>query len=79
MKTAIIIPAFNEEKSLPLVIRDIPKDRVDNILVVNNGSSDKTETICKDIGIDVVNEPCRGYGRACLKGIEYLKKKYLQI
>lgn len=75
MKTSIIIPAFNEEKSILLVIGDIPKDVVDDILVVNNASSDKTERVCKDVGITVVSETRKGYGRACLKGIEYFKNK----
>ncbi len=75
MKTAIVIPAFNEEKSISLVIGDIPKALSHNLVVVNNGSSDKTEKICKDIGVPVINEPRKGYGRACLKGIDFFKSK----
>lgn len=73
MKTAIIIPAFNEEKSIPLVIGDIPQDIVHDIVVINNGSFDKTEKVCKDIGVAVVREARKGYGSACLKGLEYFK------
>lgn len=75
MKTAVIIPAFNEEKSIPLVINDIPKSLISEIVVVNNGSSDRTEKICQDIGVSVIKEWRKGYGYACLKGIEYLKRK----
>ncbi len=75
MKTAIVIPAFNEEKSIPLVIGDIPKTLSHDLVVVNNGSFDKTEEICNDIGIKVINESRKGYGRACLKGIDYFKSK----
>ena len=75
MKTAIVIPAFNEEKSIPLVIRDIPKTLSHDLVVVNNGSFDKTEKICNDIGVKVINESRKGYGRACLKGIDYFKSK----
>ena len=75
MKTAIVIPAFNEEKSIPLVIGDIPKTLSHDLVVVNNGSFDKTEKICKDIGVKVINESRKGYGRACLKGIDYFKSK----
>ena len=75
MKTAIVIPAFNEEKSIPLVIGDIPKTLSHDLVVVNNGSFDKTEKICNDIGVKVINESRKGYGRACLKGIDYFKSK----
>jgi len=75
MKTAIVIPAFNEEKSIPLVIGDIPKTLPHDLVVVNNGSFDKTEKICNDIGVKVINESRKGYGRACLKGIDYFKSK----
>ncbi len=70
----VIIPAFNEEESIGLVINDIPKDIVDEVIVVNNGSTDKTDRQALDAGATVLKEPQRGYGAACLKGIEYLKK-----
>lgn len=74
-KIVVIIPALNEEKSLPFVIRDIPKDIVDEIIVVDNGSSDKTFSIAQENGATVLKEERRGYGYACLKGIEYAKTK----
>ncbi|MGR3220337.1 MAG: glycosyltransferase family 2 protein [Candidatus Anammoxibacter sp.] len=71
-KTSVIIPAYNEEKSISLVIGDIPKQLVDQIIVVNNGSDDSTVLNAENAGACVVNEPARGYGRACLKGIASL-------
>lgn len=68
-RTSVIIPAFNEEESLPLVLRDIPGDLVDEVVVVDNGSTDRTAEIAAELGARVVPEPRRGYGSACLAGI----------
>lgn len=68
----VIIPAFNEENAVGKVIRDIPKDQVSEVIVVNNASTDQTETAAKALGATVLNEPQKGYGNACLKGINYL-------
>ena len=56
------------------VIEDIPKDMVSEVIVVNNASTDRTEVVAHAMGATVLKEPNRGYGRACLKGIDYLKK-----
>ncbi|MBI5674893.1 MAG: glycosyltransferase family 2 protein [Nitrospirae bacterium] len=74
-KIAVIIPVLNEEKTLPLVLNDIPADLVDEVVVVDNGSSDRTPEIAKELGATVLSETRRGYGYPCLKGIEYLKAK----
>ncbi|MBP6310638.1 MAG: glycosyltransferase family 2 protein [Flavobacteriales bacterium] len=66
----VIIPAFNEEEAVALVIGDIPKDLVRHIVVVNNASSDRTSEEAHKAGAIVVDQPHRGYGNACLKGIE---------
>lgn len=71
---SVIIPAFNEENGVGQVIAEIPADIVNEIIVINNASTDKTARIARSAGATVLNEPTRGYGRACLKGIEYLKK-----
>lgn len=68
-KISVIIPALNEEKSIPLVINDLPKDVVDEIIVVDNGSSDKTAYVAKKAGAVVVREETKGYGLACQRGI----------
>ncbi len=71
MKTVVIIPAFNEEASLPLVLRDIPAGLVAEVIVVNNGSEDATAEVARAAGATVIDEPRRGYGQACLTGIAY--------
>ncbi len=77
-KTVVIIPAFNEEESLPKVINDIPSF-VDEVIVANNGSNDKTVEVAKESGATVVTEIERGYGATCLKAIEYIKDKNYDI
>jgi glycosyltransferase involved in cell wall biosynthesis len=70
----VIIPAYNEEHSIKKVIRDLP-DGVDEIIVVNNNSTDATEKNAQDAGATVLTERKAGYGNACLKGIEYIKQQ----
>jgi glycosyltransferase involved in cell wall biosynthesis len=70
----VVIPAFNEENGIGQVIEEIPKGIVEEIIVVNNASTDDTEKIAASAGARVLKEPIPGYGRACLKGIDYLKK-----
>jgi uncharacterized protein len=68
-KVAVVIPALNEERSIGAVVEQIP-EWVDNIFVVDNGSTDNTATAALDSGkAEVVNQPERGYGAACLAGI----------
>lgn len=73
-KVAVLIPALNEETSLPLVLADIPADVVDDVIVTDNGSRDNTAAVAQTGGAHVVQEPCRGYGSACLAGITALPK-----
>ena len=75
MSTLVIIPAFNEARAIGRVIGDIPGDLVDEVVVVNNASTDETEKNARAAGATVVREPRQGYGYACLRGIEYAKKK----
>lgn len=79
MKTAVIIPAYNEEQSICKVINDIPRDLVEEIIVVNNNSNDKTHETAKSCGATVLLEKMMGYGAACLKGIEYCKQKEFDV
>tara|TARA_R110002124_G_scaffold286740_2_gene468527 strand:+ start:631 stop:1332 length:702 start_codon:yes stop_codon:yes gene_type:complete len=67
----VIIPAFNEQNSIAKVIRDIPSI-VDEIIVVSNNSIDKTEENAKNAGATVLQENRKGYGFACLKGMDYI-------
>lgn len=71
LRISVVIPAFNEEKSIPLVIKDIPKEWVDEVIVVSNNSTDKTDEVAKEAGATVLRENRKGYGWACLLGIEY--------
>lgn len=70
-RIAVVIPALNEEKSLPLVLAALPK--VDDVVVVDNGSTDRTAEVARAGGARVVSEPRRGYGSACLAGIAALR------
>ncbi len=67
-RISVIIPAVDEEEAIDLVIAEIPP-LVHEVIVVDNGSRDRTADVARDAGARVVSEPRRGYGRACLAGI----------
>lgn len=71
----VIIPAFNEENSVGAVVRAIPAELVDEVVVVNNNSNDQTAVEAARAGATVLNEPVQGYGRACLRGIAYAQNR----
>ncbi len=73
-KISVIIPALNEEESISQVLNDIPGEIVDEVIVVDNGSSDNTATVARGLEARVVLEPLKGYGAACLKGISMLNQ-----
>ena len=73
MKASVIIPVFNERESLPLVVADIPRGLVEEIVVVDNGSTDGTDRIASGLPVRVVLETRRGYGSACLAGLAALE------
>jgi len=73
----VVIPAYNEEKSIGLVLADLPQE-VDEVVVVNNGSTDNTVSEAEKAGATVLTESRKGYGYACLTGIHYLKSKAKQ-
>jgi len=66
---SVVIPALNEEEPIGDVVRAIPRAVVDEVLVVDNGSTDATAERARTAGARVVSEPRRGYGRACQAGI----------
>ena len=70
----VIIPAFNEADSIGNVVRDVP-ELVEEIIVVNNGSSDNTVEEARNAGATVLTENRKGYGYACLKGMEHIASK----
>ena len=69
---SIIIPAYNEESSIGLVLDALPQEKLHEIIVVDNGSTDATARVAQEHGARVVKEPRKGYGSACLKGIDEL-------
>lgn len=70
----VIIPAFNEADAIEKVIAKIPAF-VEEIIVVSNGSTDATVQNATNAGATVLNEPRKGYGYACLKGLDYIGSK----
>lgn len=70
-RVLVIIPAFNEELSIGRVLADIPRDLVTEVVVADNASTDGTAAAAAAGGATVLHEPRRGYGSACLRGIEY--------
>ena len=77
-KIYVIIPAFNEQNAVCHVLAEIPKNLVAETVVVNNGSTDDTSEQALSCGATVLDEPRKGYGYACLKGIDYLKNKPIE-
>jgi glycosyltransferase involved in cell wall biosynthesis len=69
MRIVVVIPALNEERSLPKVLADIPRPLVEEVIVADNGSTDGTADVARAGGATVVREPRAGYGRACLAGL----------
>jgi glycosyltransferase involved in cell wall biosynthesis len=71
-RVAVVIPVLNERESLPLVVRDLPRALVEEIVVVDNGSTDGTDRVAGELPVRLVPEPRRGYGSACLAGLRAL-------
>jgi glycosyltransferase involved in cell wall biosynthesis len=69
----VLIPAYNEESALPLVLDALPRQWVRTVVVCDNGSTDGTAAAAAARGAVVVRQVERGYGNACLAGINYLK------
>ena len=84
MRVSVIIPALNEERSIGRVLDDIPQSGVPSgepfafevaeVIVVDNGSTDGTAAVAAQHGARIVSEPRRGYGSACLAGIDALSE-----
>ncbi|MCG3206010.1 MAG: putative glycosyltransferase [Elusimicrobia bacterium] len=73
MVVTVIIPALNEAGALPLVLAEIPRAHVDDIIVVDNGSTDPTALVAREGGARVFQVLKRGYGRAVQCGLKNLK------
>jgi glycosyltransferase involved in cell wall biosynthesis len=69
MRISVIIPTHNEARAIGRVLADLPAEQVTEVIVVDSNSSDGTPEIAASVGARVVQEPRRGYGRACLTGL----------
>ena len=74
----VIIPAFNEQNAVGLVIDEVPKEWVSEIIVVDNGSTDDTFLQAESRGATTLKEPVRGYGNACLRGMRHIAESPTQ-
>src|ERR687891_2096003 len=68
VRFSVVIPALNEEAAIAGVVGEVPRELVQEIIVVDNGSTDRTAARASAAGARVVHEPVRGYGAACLAG-----------
>ena len=71
MRVSVIIPCLNEAQAITRVLDELPRELITEVLVVDGNSSDGTPEIAARRGARVVHEPRRGYGRACLTGLEH--------
>jgi glycosyltransferase involved in cell wall biosynthesis len=69
VRVSVIIPTHNEAQAIALVLADLPSDLATEVIVVDSNSSDGTREIAASMGARVIQEPRRGYGRACLTGL----------
>ncbi|HZT71644.1 MAG TPA: glycosyltransferase family 2 protein [Terriglobia bacterium] len=76
---ALIIPALDEVESIGILVRRLPRELFAQIIVVDNGSRDATASVAAAAGADVVREPRRGYGQACLAGIQHLRPQITAV
>ena len=68
----VVIPAYNEEASIGLVVSEIPRQWVRDIIVCDNNSKDRTAQVGGAAGARVVHEEVAGYGAACLRGLQFI-------
>jgi glycosyltransferase involved in cell wall biosynthesis len=70
---SVIIPTHNEAQAIGRVLADLPSDLVTEVIVVDSNSTDGTPDLARSLGAEVIHEPRRGYGRACLTGLANAK------
>ena len=76
---SLVIPALNEADAISEVVRSVPRNSVDQIIVVDNGSTDATAQAAENAGAIVVSQPTQGYGRACRAGLNAAIKAGAEI
>jgi glycosyltransferase involved in cell wall biosynthesis len=69
VRVSVIIPTYNEAQGIARVLADLPFDLVTEVIVVDSNSADGTPDVARKMGAKVIQEPRRGYGRACLTGL----------
>lgn len=69
MRVSVIIPTHNEAEAIGRVLADLPSNLVTEVIVVDSNSTDGTPDVATNMGARVIQEPRRGYGRACLTGL----------
>src|ERR1700745_754702 len=69
MRVSVIIPTHNEAQAIARVLADLPSDLTTEVIIVDSNSNDGTPEIAAKMGARVIQEPRRGYGRACLTGL----------
>jgi glycosyltransferase involved in cell wall biosynthesis len=69
MRVSVVIPTHNEAQSIGRVLADLPSHLVTEVIVVDSNSTDGTPELARKMGAQVIEEPRRGYGRACLTGL----------
>ena len=71
----LIIPAYNEQDNIAALLAALPRDVLRHVVVVDNGSVDRTAELARLGGAMVLNEPRRGYGMACLVGLAWIRAR----
>jgi len=79
LNVALIIPARNEEAPLPGVLAEIPAGLAQTVIVVDNGSTDRTVEVSRNAGAVVVSEPRAGYGFACATGVQAARERDAEV
>lgn len=74
MRVAVLMPALNEEQALPLVLADLRRVHSGRVVVIDNGSTDRTAAVARAEGAELLREERRGYGSACLAGLAHLRQ-----
>jgi glycosyltransferase involved in cell wall biosynthesis len=69
VRVSVVIPTYNEAQAIGRVLADLPSNLVTEVIVVDSNSSDGTPDLARRMGAHVIQEPRRGYGRACLTGL----------
>src|SRR5579863_4568421 len=71
MRVSVVIPTHNEAQAIGRVLADLPAELVTEVIVVDSNSTDGTPDVARKMGAQVIEEPRRGYGRACLTGLAH--------